>query len=53
VTLPQGVNEESIKADYNAGVLEVRVPKPAEPKPKRIPLGGTEQKTIEGSGTRS
>jgi HSP20 family protein len=53
VTLPQGVNEDSIKADYNAGVLEVRVPKPEEPKPKRIPLGGSEQKTIEGSGTRS
>ena len=53
VTLPQGVNEDSIKADYNAGVLEVRVPKPEEPKPRRIPLGGSEQKTIEGSGTRS
>jgi HSP20 family protein len=53
VTLPQGVNEDSIKADYRAGVLEVRVPKPEEQKPKRIPLGGSEQKTIEGTGTPS
>ena len=53
VTLPQGVSEDSIKADYKSGVLEVRVPKPEEPKPKRIPLGASEQKTIEGSGTRS
>ena len=53
VTLPQGVNEDSIKADYRSGVLEIRVPKPEEQKPKRIPLGGSDQKTIEGSGTRS
>jgi HSP20 family protein len=53
VTLPQGVSEDSIKADYKSGVLEIRVPKPEEPKPKRIPLGGSEQKTIEGSGTRT
>ena len=53
VTLPHGVNEEQIKADYKDGVLEVRVPKPEEPKPKRIQVGTAEQKTIEGTGTRS
>ena len=54
VTLPQGVNEEAIKADYRDGVLEVRVPKPEEQKPKRIQVGSSSgQKTIEGSGTRS
>ena len=53
VTLPHGVSEESIKADYRAGVLEIHVPKPEEPKPKRIQIGGSEQKTIEGTGTRS
>jgi HSP20 family protein len=53
VTLPHGVSEDSIKADYKDGVLEVRVPKPEEPKPKRIQIGKTgSQKTIEGSGTR-
>ncbi len=52
VTLPQGVNEEAIKADYRDGVLEVHVPKPEEQKPKRIQVGASGQKTIEGSGTR-
>ena len=52
VTLPAGVTEESIKAAYNAGVLEIRVPKPEEPKPKRIPVGRGEQATIEGTATR-
>ena len=54
VTLPQGVDEDAIKADYANGVLEIRVPKPEEQKPKRIQVGGdSEQKTIEGKGTRS
>jgi HSP20 family protein len=53
VTLPQGVNEDEIKADYKAGVLEVRVPKPEEQKPRRIPIGGSEAAAIEGTGTRT
>ena len=52
VTLPAGVSEDQIQAAYNAGVLEIRVPKPEEQKPKRIPVGRSEQRTIEGSGTR-
>jgi HSP20 family protein len=54
VTLPPGVSEDQIKADYRDGVLEIRVPKPEEQRPKRIPIGGTsERPTIEGTGTRS
>lgn len=53
VTLPQGVDEDKIQADYRAGVLEVRVPKPEEQKPRRIPVGGSEQGAIEGTGTRT
>ena len=52
VTLPAGVNEEAIKADYRDGVLEVHVPKPEEQKPKRIQIGTSGQKTIEGTSTR-
>ena len=51
VTLPQGVDENSIKADYSNGVLEVRVPKPEEPKPKRIQVGKS-QAAIEGKSSR-
>ena len=37
--LPQGVDETKINAAYSNGVLEVRVPKPEETKPRRIQLG--------------
>lgn len=50
VTLPQGVQEDAIQASYGNGVLEVRVPKPEEPKPKRIQIG--RQGAIEGTSTR-
>ena len=39
VGLPQGVSEESIKASYADGVLEIHVPKPVQPKPKKIEIG--------------
>ncbi len=51
VTLPAGVNEEQINAAYKDGVLEIRVPKPEEQKPKRIQIGTTGQNTIEGTKT--
>jgi HSP20 family protein len=38
VGLPQGVDQDNISARYENGVLEVRVPKPEEQKPKRIEL---------------
>ena len=53
IGLPQGVSEDQIKADYHDGVLEVRVRKPEQPKPRRIQIGGGEQKTIEGKATKS
>jgi len=41
VGLPQGVDQEQISASYDNGVLEVRVPKPEEQKPRRIALSKT------------
>jgi len=38
VGLPQGVDDSKIKASYRDGVLEIRVPKPEEAKPRRIQL---------------
>lgn len=49
VGLPQGVGEDSIKAEYRNGVLEIHVQKPEAPKPRRIQIGSGEQATIEGS----
>jgi HSP20 family protein len=51
VTLPPGVQEDAVSANYDNGVLEIRVPKPEEPKPKRIQIGS--DGAIEGTATRS
>ena len=45
--VPHGVPEDGITADYRDGVLEIRVPKPASAKPRKIPVGGSHP-TIEG-----
>jgi HSP20 family protein len=41
VGLPQGVDQDQISARYEHGVLEIRVPKPEEQKPRRIELSKT------------
>jgi HSP20 family protein len=52
IGLPGGVGEEAVKADYREGVLEIRVAKPEQPKPKRIQIGSGEQATIEGKSSK-
>jgi HSP20 family protein len=52
VALPSGVKDDQIEASYENGVLEIRVPKPEQYKPKRIQVGTGSGRTIEGSGTR-
>ena len=51
LTLPEGVDPETVKASFEKGVLEVRIPKPEERKPRKVAIsvGGGEPKTIEGS----
>jgi len=49
LTLPKGVDPESITASFDKGVLEVRIPKPEERKPRRISIGVNGQQAIEGS----
>jgi HSP20 family protein len=36
--LPQGVSADNVRASFDRGVLEVRVPKPEERKPTRIEI---------------
>ena len=48
LTLPEGVDAEEVQASFDKGVLEVRIPKPEERKPRRIEIGAGAQKTIEG-----
>jgi HSP20 family protein len=44
------VKDSDVQADYKNGVLEIRIPKPEEPKPRRIEIGGN--KAIEGKSER-
>jgi HSP20 family protein len=49
LTLPKGVDADAVTASFDRGVLEVRVPKPEQAKPRRIEIAvGGEQKVIEG-----
>jgi HSP20 family protein len=48
LTLPKGIDAEAVTASFDRGVLEVRIPKPEERKPRRIEIGAGGQKTIEG-----
>ena len=51
LTLPEGVDPDAVKASFDRGVLEVRVPKPEAKKPRKVAIsvGGGAPKTIEGS----
>jgi HSP20 family protein len=49
LTLPEGVDAEKIEASFDKGVLEVRIPKPEERKPRRVAISvGEKAATIEG-----
>ena len=41
LTLPEGVDPDTVSADFDRGVLTVRIPKPERVKPRRIAIGGT------------
>jgi HSP20 family protein len=38
LTLPEGIDADGISAKFNRGVLEVRIPKPEERKPRRVEI---------------
>jgi len=59
LTLPDGVDPERIEASFNHGVLDVRIPKPEQRKPRRIAIsssngnGNEEPAAVEGSATET
>jgi HSP20 family protein len=54
LTLPRGVDASAITAGFDKGVLEVRIPKPEEAKPRRVEVTvGGAQPALEGSETAS
>lgn len=42
-SLPEGTDPDRISADYQNGMLELRIPHPKERQPRRIQIGGGEQ----------
>ena len=57
LTLPERVDPDGISASFDRGVLEVRIPKPEQHKPRRVEIkagssnGGTP--AVEGSATEA
>lgn len=51
LTLPKGVDPEGVTAAFENGVLEVRIPKPEQRRPRKIEISGgdTEPRTLEGT----
>src|SRR4051812_34771689 len=57
LTLPEGVDAEAVEASFDKGVLEVRIPKPEQPKPRKISIapktieaGENPQRSLAGGG---
>jgi HSP20 family protein len=46
LTLPPGIDPESVTASFDRGVLEIRIPKPEERKPRRIEIGSDAAREI-------
>ena len=54
LTLPEGVDPDAVQASFDRGVLEVRVPKPEERKPRKVQIGlGGTRPAIEGQESQA
>jgi HSP20 family protein len=54
LTLPEGIDPEAVSAEFDRGVLTVRIPKPEQRKPRRVEIkagAGNGQPAVEGSAT--
>ena len=50
LTLPKGVDADAVSASFDNGVLEIRIPKPEERKPRRVAIQvGERPAAIEGT----
>jgi HSP20 family protein len=55
LTLPEGVDPESVQAKFDRGVLEIRIPKPEQKKPKTVQItvgAQSDNKAIESADTQ-
>ena len=55
LSLPEGVDADAVSAEFDKGVLEVRIPKPEERKPRRVQIkahaNGDGQPAVEGTAS--
>ncbi len=51
LTLPEGIDPEAVQASFDKGVLEVRIPKPEERKPRRVAISVGDQPTTIEAGS--
>ena len=56
LTLPEGIDPDAVQASFDHGVLEVRIPKPEQRKPRRIEIkaangNGSAPAAVEGTAT--
>jgi HSP20 family protein len=50
LTLPEGVDAEAVSANFDKGVLEIRIPKPEQRKPRKVEIQvGERPAAIEGA----
>jgi HSP20 family protein len=51
LTLPDGVDPDTVQAHFDRGVLEVKIPKPEQKKPRQVQIKLGDRKTIESDTT--
>ena len=56
LTLPDGVNPDAVEASFDKGVLEVKIPKPEQIKPRKVTISvgaGAEDQAAESGDNQS
>ena len=54
LTMPEGIDPDGVSADFDRGVLSVRIPKPEQVKPRRVSIGTGDtggKPTLEGTSS--
>jgi len=52
LTLPDGIDADAVQAQFDRGVLEIRIPKPEQKKPRQVQITlGDNPKTIQSTDT--
>ena len=52
-TLPNTVDTENVSANYDKGVLKIKLAKKAEAKPKQVKVNVSGERALEGKGAKS